>query len=335
MVLKMAEPETEIRTGAAGNSEDEGEDDDCTPESAEIDDDWKGGPSVEKGKPVSSRAAPRNESRRRSSDGDWKKVEDICEMLRANQFKSVLVVTGAGISTAAGVPDFRSDEGIYQRLEKLNLPEPESVFDITYFRKDPAPFYSLAQELSSFNHKPTFAHRLIKLLDDKGLLQRLYTQNIDGLDAATGLSSDRIVEAHGSFSTASCIDCGGSATEQAKEAIRKASIPYCTKCEGLVKPDIVFFGESLPDKFYRNLKRDIESADLCLVIGTSLKVMPVASLPDTMAHSKHRVLINREVAGSIGRRSGDVLALGEIEDVVLEMAQLCGWLEELETMEIS
>ncbi|KAJ8907255.1 hypothetical protein NDN08_003736 [Rhodosorus marinus] len=331
----MAEPETELRTGAAGNSEDKGDDDYRTPGSAVVDDEGNGGPCAEQDKPVSSKADPRNESRRRSDDVGWQKVEDVCEKLKNNQFKSVVVVTGAGISTAAGVPDFRSDDGIYKRLEKLNLPEPESVFDISYFRNDPVPFYSLAQELSAFNYKPTFAHRLIKLLDDKGLLRRLYTQNIDGLDAATGLSSDRIIEAHGSFSTASCIDCGGSATEQAKEAIRQASVPYCTECEGLVKPDIVFFGESLPDKFYGNLTRDMESADLCLVIGTSLKVMPVASLPDTMAHSKHRVLINREVAGSIGSRSRDVLALGEIEDVVLEMAQLCGWLEELETMEIA
>mmetsp|Transcript_4201 Transcript_4201/g.17815 ORF Transcript_4201/g.17815 Transcript_4201/m.17815 type:complete len:301 (-) Transcript_4201:900-1802(-) len=296
----MEEPETEIRTGAAGNSEDEGDDDCSSSESALVDDDEKGSASAEQEKPVSSKAAPRNaESRRRSDDVDWKKVEDVCEKLKSNHFKSVVVVTGAGISTAAGVPDFRSDDGIYKRLEKLNLPEPESVFDISYFRNDPVPFYSLAQELSAFNYKPTFAHRLIKLLDDKGLLRRLYTQNIDGLDAATGLSSDRIIEAHGSFSTASCIDCGGSATEQAKEAIRQASVPYCTECKGLVKPDIVFFGEALPAKFYRNLERDMESADLCLVIGTSLKVMPVASLPDTMAHSKHRVLINREVIGSM------------------------------------
>lgn len=108
--------------------------------------------------------------------------------------------TGAGISTSAGIPDFRSPEtGLYANLSRLNLPYAEAVFDITYFRTNPEPFYTLAQELYPGKFRPTITHSFIALLEKKGLLLKLFTQNIDCLEREAGVPDDKIIEAHGSF----------------------------------------------------------------------------------------------------------------------------------------
>jgi NAD-dependent histone deacetylase SIR2 len=108
--------------------------------------------------------------------------------------------TGAGISTSAGIPDFRSPEtGLYANLARLNLPYAEAVFDISYFRDKPEPFYTLAQELYPGKYRPTVTHSFITLLHKKGLLLKLFTQNIDCLEREAGVPGDMIIEAHGSF----------------------------------------------------------------------------------------------------------------------------------------
>jgi NAD-dependent histone deacetylase SIR2 len=108
--------------------------------------------------------------------------------------------TGAGISTSAGIPDFRSPEtGLYANLARLNLPYAEAVFDISYFRDKPEPFYTLAQELYPGKYRPTITHSFITLLHKKGLLLKLFTQNIDCLEREAGVPGDTIIEAHGSF----------------------------------------------------------------------------------------------------------------------------------------
>lgn len=108
--------------------------------------------------------------------------------------------TGAGIGTSAGIPDFRSPEtGLYANLSRLNLPYAEAVFDITYFRTNPEPFYTLAQELYPGKFRPTITHSFIALLEKKGLLLKLFTQNIDCLEREAGVPDDKIIEAHGSF----------------------------------------------------------------------------------------------------------------------------------------
>jgi NAD-dependent histone deacetylase SIR2 len=113
----------------------------------------------------------------------------------SNEFK-----TGAGISTSAGIPDFRSPEtGLYANLARLNLPYAEAVFDISYFRGNPEPFYTLAQELYPGTYRPTITHSFINLLYKKGLLLKLFTQNIDCLEREAGVPDDMIIEAHGSF----------------------------------------------------------------------------------------------------------------------------------------
>lgn len=243
--------------------------------------------------------------------------------------------TGAGISTSAGIPDFRSPEtGLYANLARLNLPYAEAVFDIGYFRGNPLPFYTLAQELYPGNYRPTITHSFINLLHRKGLLLKLFTQNIDCLEREAGVPSDKIVEAHGSFATQRCIECKTSYPDDLmKKAIKEKSVPRCTRdtCDGLVKPDIVFFGEQLPADFFDN--RDLPGqADLCIVMGTSLSVQPFASLPTMCASGTPRVLMNSEQVGEMGSRADDVLLLKHCDTGVRELAEACGWLEELEEL---
>lgn len=255
--------------------------------------------------------------------------------IRAGRYRRLVLLTGAGVSTAAGVPDFRSPTaGLYACLRRVagdRLGDPTDVFCISSFRADPAPFYALARELwPSEAVRPTRAHRLGVALARRGLLRRLYTQNIDGLDRVAGLVPPLLLEAHGSFATAKCIEggCGAAADIAAvRAAVDAGSVPSCGACGGLVKPDVVFFGEPLPAVFHASFDGDVAQADAVLVIGTSLRVAPVCVLPEAVPPGVPRVLLNREVAGDIGERPGDVLALGDIESSVTELAAACGWPE--------
>jgi hypothetical protein len=171
-------------------------------------------------------------------------IESVASYIKSGGCRKIIVMTGAGVSVAAGIPDFRTPgTGLYYNLQKYNLPYPTAVFEINYFQSSPEPFYLLAKELYPGNFDPTPAHYFIKLLNDKGLLLRNYTQNIDTLERCAGIPADVLVEAHGSFATAHCIKCKKEhAHEWVKEHVFAQTIPRCTACsEGLVKPDIVFF----------------------------------------------------------------------------------------------
>jgi NAD-dependent histone deacetylase SIR2 len=240
---------------------------------------------------------------------------------------------GAGISTSAGIPDFRSpDTGIYANLAFLDLPEPEDVFDIGFFRENPKPFYALAHELYPGRYRPTIVHSFIRLLYEKGMLLKHFTQNIDCLERQAGVPGDKIIEAHGSFASQHCIDCKELyPDEEMHEKVAKSEVPHCHKCNGLIKPDIVFFGEALPSSFFDN--RDLPAeADLCIVMGTSLQVQPFASLPSLCSEGVPRVLINKEQVGGLGSRKDDVLLLGDCDAGVLRFARALGWEEELEAL---
>jgi NAD-dependent deacetylase sirtuin 2 len=150
----------------------------------------------------------------------------IASRLAAGAYKNVVVVMGAGVSTAAGIPDFRTPgTGLYDNLQKYDLPTPQSVFSLDFFRERPQPFCTLAKELwpevGRFN--PTYSHRFLALLERKGVLRRIYTQNIDGLEALAGNLADKIVQCHGGFDTCHCIE---------KECRRQVSVR--TVCMKLV-----------------------------------------------------------------------------------------------------
>ena len=260
-------------------------------------------------------------------------LEALAEYIKSGKAEQIVVMTGAGISTSAGIPDFRSpDTGLYANLARLNLPYAEAVFDINYFRQNPEPFYTLAHELYPGQFRPTITHSFIRLLHDKGLLLKHFTQNIDCLDREAGVPGDKIVEAHGSFARQSCIECSMPYPEEKiKKHIDAKTIPRCEHCKGLVKPEIVFFGEQLPADFFRNRMLPHE-ADLCIVMGTSLTVQPFAGLPGMTRESTPRLLINKERVGGFGSGADDVLLLGDCDDGVRKLAEACGWLEELEAL---
>lgn len=255
-------------------------------------------------------------------------LEGVAEYIREGKAKNIIVMCGAGISVSAGIPDFRTPgTGLYDNLQKYDLPDPQAIFDIGYFQERPAAFYMLAKEMwaegvAAGKYKPTLTHRFIKLLHDKGLLLRCFTQNIDSLEAVTGLPAEKLVAAHGNFDAATCI-----ATEkpvpidEMKQAIivgeegEEGWAAMRDKYGGLCKPDIVFFGESLPDRFWLHMKQDFPKCDLLLVLGTSLAVQPFANLMNEPPSECPRVLINRD---AVGMR--DPKCPARVGEVVLQMA---------------
>ncbi|XP_004602947.1 NAD-dependent protein deacetylase sirtuin-3, mitochondrial isoform X1 [Sorex araneus] len=273
------------------------------------------------------------------SGGDNKKeklfLEDIAKLIQTRACQRVVVMAGAGISTASGIPDFRSPEiGLYSKLQKYDIPYPEAIFELSFFFHNPKPFYTLAKELYPGNYRPNVTHYFLRLLHDKGLLLRLYTQNIDGLERVAGIPASKLVEAHGTFATATCTVCQRNFPGQDFWAdVLQDRIAHCPICTGVIKPDIVFFGEQLPQRFFLHVT-DFPMADLLIILGTSLEVEPFASLSEAVWRSVPRLLINKDVVGSFawGPRSKDVIQLGDLVQSVEKLVELLGWTEELRNL---
>lgn len=146
--------------------------------------------------------------------------------------RNIIVLTGAGISTSLGIPDFRSKSGLYNKLAYLGLSDPQEVFDLSIFRQDPSIFYSIAKEILPVTTRFSPTHAFIKLLQDKGKLLRNYTQNIDNLEHYAGIRADRLVQCHGSFATATCQTCGyRTKGENLFEDIRNQIVSRCPRCK--------------------------------------------------------------------------------------------------------
>lgn len=263
-------------------------------------------------------------------------LEDIAKGIKENEYKRVVVMAGAGISTPSGIPDFRSPgSGLYDNLQQYNLPYAEAIFEINYFHHNPKPFFTLAKELYPGNYQPNLTHYFIRLLQDKGQLLRMYTQNIDGLERIAGIPPKKLVEAHGTFATATCTVCRRNYKgEEFYEDVMKGSIPKCPTCTGVVKPDIVFFGEELPQNFFMYLT-DFPMADLLIIMGTSLEVEPFASLAGAVRASVPRLLINRDLVGPFAwgsPRHNDVAQLGDVVSGVSKLACALGWQDDLQAL---
>ena len=236
------------------------------------------------------------------------------------QAKHILVITGAGISTSSGIPDFRSPQsGLYANLEAYKLPYPQAIFELSYLQTNPAPFFALIKKLSQKNFKPTLGHQFIKHLEKWGKLLRLYTQNIDGLDQKCGIK--KIVCCHGTMATATCLGCARPYSfEDIYPIIKRDEVPRCN-CDNhsIIKPDIVFFGERLPADYFTSIEADRHLVDLLLVIGSSMVVDPVASLPLQLPQDIPTLLINREANE---RYTYDVQLLGEIDTLCDKILKL-------------
>jgi len=295
-----------------------------------------GGDGGEDQADASLSAAKQDESDHIYDYEDTPGLATLARWIQTGEVSNILVLSGAGVSCSAGIPDFRTPgTGLYDNLSKYNLPYPEAVFDINFYRRNSGPFVSLASEIwPGLHHSPTLTHSFVQLLDEKGLLLRNYTQNIDGLEILAGVSEERIVECHGHFRTASCVNCFSphDGTKAKEEIVQNKRAPKCRRCKGPVKPDIVFFGEGLPDRFGRLLRQDLEVADLLIVMGTSLTVAPVSLIP-TMVHDDcRRVLFNRELVGDFNPGQGqqrDIFGCGDIDGTVHELCEMLAWEQEL------
>ncbi|XP_046360515.2 NAD-dependent protein deacetylase sirtuin-1-like isoform X1 [Haliotis rufescens] len=252
-------------------------------------------------------------------------LDDVLELMRT--CKKIMVLTGAGVSVSCGIPDFRSRNGIYARLavDFPDLPDPQAMFDIRYFQNDPRPFFKFAKEIYPGQFEPSRCHKFIQLIEQHGKLLRNYTQNIDTLEQVAGIRN--VIQCHGSFAGATCMVCRHKVTaEDVKEDIFNQIIPRCPVCPmdssmSILKPDIVFFGESLPDEFHRQMAEDKDECDLLIVIGSSLKVRPVALIPNSLPSSVPQVLINRE---PLSHMNFDVELLGDCDCIISELCKRLG-----------
>ncbi|RAH72250.1 DHS-like NAD/FAD-binding domain-containing protein [Aspergillus aculeatinus CBS 121060] len=264
-------------------------------------------------------------------------LPQIINQIRTQRIQRIVVLVGAGISTAAGIPDFRTPgSGLYDQLQPLRhlLPYPEALFSLSYFKHTPEPFYAIARARHPRTLRPTRTHAFLLLLSRKNLLHFLFTQNVDGLEAEVGIPADKTLNVHGSWRAGQrCWKCGTACPDsKMREAVRTGAVPYCSvaECEGgVVKPDVVFFGEEIPPE-YAEREAVVREADLMLVLGTSLKVAPCSQLPRLVREGVPRVLVNREAAGDLGKRPGDVCVLGDCDDGVCGLAEALGWGGELE-----
>jgi len=188
--------------------------------------------------------------------------------------KRLGVLTGAGVSTLCGIPDFRGPQGLYRQ------PDAERIFDIDWFDRDPSIYYNGCRELvyGLEAYEPGPVHLALKKLEDMGILAGIATQNIDMLHQKAG--SSNVYEVHGSPLVHHCRSCGRRRSFEEICAMLKggASVARCD-CGGVYKPDITFFGESLPEAAFAAAQELAIKADVFLVLGTSLTVLPAGRLP--------------------------------------------------------
>jgi NAD-dependent SIR2 family protein deacetylase len=269
-------------------------------------------------------------SSRRQCLQDVSTLDDVVTLLQKS--KRIIVVSGAGISVSAGIPDFRSrDIGLYNTLDcaKFGIPSAELLFDIEFFRIDPDPFYRFANLLlPSKQVKPTLCHKFLYLLQTRRKLLRNYTQNIDGLERKAGITN--LIECHGHMNTFHCIKCNRKRKlDEVIEDVRNGMVCYC-RCKEIMKPAVTFFGEQLPKILFSTMIKDMPKCDLLLVIGTSLKVGgSVHEVLKGLDQSVPQILINRDpvqLPESISE-GFDVSILGQCDDIAEYLCSQLGWLD--------
>jgi NAD-dependent deacetylase len=218
-------------------------------------------------------------------------LEDAAELFR--NAKRTVVLTGAGISTPSGIPDFRSEgTGLWARDEPLE------TASLSTFRTAPEKFFNWFRPLANqiFYAQPNPAHKALAEFEQAGYQLTIITQNIDGLHQKAG--SQHVVEMHGTIRTLSCTQCykQSPSEEYLKPFIENGTIPLCTNCNGILKPDVILFGEQLPQSAWQAAQRATRECDLMLVAGSSLEVLPVAGLPiQALDHGAHLIVINNTV----------------------------------------
>lgn len=223
-------------------------------------------------------------------------MSDYVSLIDAiKESKKTVVLTGAGISTLSGIKDFRSSNGLY--TEKFGHMRVEDILDIDFFLSHPSVFYSWAKDAwyNMHDYKPNVIHRVLKIMEEKNLLSEgIFTQNIDGLHTRAG--SKKVYELHGTIERSLCVKCNESFSfDWTKDLVDKNVIPMCPHCGGLVKPDIVFYGENLDHDNLLRADNAFYAPDLCIVLGSSLVVQPAASLPYRAFKTNGKIcIVNRD-----------------------------------------
>ncbi len=216
------------------------------------------------------------------------KVEQLQAMI--NECKSIVFFGGAGVSTESGIPDFRSVDGLYH--QKWDWP-PEEILSNSFFYDKTEEFYRFYREkLILHGIKPNITHLKLAELEAKGKLSAVITQNIDGLHQSAG--SRKVFELHGSTLRNYCTNCHAFYDlDYVDTHSDKNGLPLCKKCGGLIKPDVVLYGENLNDSVVQGAVNALWQADMLIIGGTSLTVYPAAGLIREFG-GKYLVLINRD-----------------------------------------
>lgn len=210
----------------------------------------------------------------------------LIELIRTA--KHLVVLTGAGISTLSGIPDFRGKNGFYSRTDI----DTQKIFDIQAFRREPDYYYRHASDFiyNLDDKEPNIVHLELARMEREGTLKAIITQNIDLLHQKAG--SSHVLELHGSPSEHYCLSCGAAFPfSDIVATARRGEVPRCPTCNGVLKPRIVFFGEQLPVDTLAEAQAQAEAADLMLVLGTSLTVYPAAAIPEITLERGGRIAI--------------------------------------------
>ncbi len=206
--------------------------------------------------------------------------------------KKIVFFGGAGVSTESGIPDFRSKDGLYNQHDvEFDAYQPEYLLSADCLYDEPKVFFEYyRQKLDARKCEPNAAHRKLAEWENEGKLLGVITQNIDGLHQKAG--SKNVAELHGTTSECYCVACGA---EYGVDYIFNSdrAIPRCEKCNDMVRPHVVLYGEGLPDEAWDLAEKWLEEADCLIVCGTSLAVYPAAMLPRKF-HGKYIVVINRD-----------------------------------------
>lgn len=224
--------------------------------------------------------------------------------------RKVVALTGSGISTESGIPDFRSPGGLWTRYD----PAVYATFEA--FVNDPTKFWEMAAELHPLleNAEPNPAHTALAELERLGKCEAVITQNIDHLHQRAGSST--VLELHGTYRTSTCLSCGRRHDyEEIKEAALQGVMPQCASCGGTVKPDVVLFGEPLNAPVLHMAIEHATSCDLMLVIGCGLEVFPAATLP-SYARRGGATLVFVNIASTAYDDTADIILTGKAGDIM-------------------
>lgn len=203
-------------------------------------------------------------------------LEKFIDLIEKSHYMTVF--TGAGVSTLSHIPDFRGPHGVY--TDSWHGMDVEEIISLSFFKKNPEIFYKWAKDVWYHleDYEPSIVHKCLALLEKKGYLKALYTQNIDMLHQRAG--SKNVYEVHGSPLVHHCTRCTASYTyDEIAPIVRADHVPHCKKCGGVIKPDIIFYEESLNEHVLNSAWHDFSKTNLCVVLGSSLVVQPAASFP--------------------------------------------------------